>query len=81
MNLGFDTVQPGEMVLEAPFPLEQLSTRILESLQLPGGETVLRPGQTPAALEGAQGLTLSSCGFGEDGKLHLLFQSSENHPG
>ena len=75
VNLGFDTVQPGEKVLEAPFPLEGLSTQTLESLRLPGGETVLRPGQTPAALEGAEGLTLSSCGFAEDGKLHLLFQT------
>ncbi len=45
-----------------------LKTRKLES-----GETVLLPGQTENRWTNTAGVTLSSMGYGEDGRLHFLF--------
>lgn len=55
--------------LEAP---ETVRSKMLDS-----GETVLVPEQMPRSLESDM-LSLSSYGFGEDGKLHILYQIHMN---
>lgn len=59
------------------FRLEELpelgTPQVLECETLASGEMVLKPGQTPVELE-SEAISLSSYGFGVDGKLHILYQ-------
>lgn len=78
LALRVGSFQPGYHPFEttAPLPGGLLTDKTLRSRVLESGARVLEPGQTPAALEGTDYVTLSSMGFASDGKFHILFQFS-----
>lgn len=54
-----------------PLPDEVISQTVLRTETLPDGSVVLVPLQNPTSvLDGS--LTISSCGFGDDGQFHIL---------
>lgn len=55
-----------------PLPLEAIPDRLLNTQQLDTGESVLIPGQNPLELAEGDGVSISSMGFGDDGRLHFL---------
>lgn len=58
---------------EFPFPADvTFGERTLRSETLEEGRVVLKPGQTVRELEPGH-MSISSCGFGADGRLHFLF--------
>lgn len=72
VNAGAQVFTPGQH--EFRFQLPEFGTpETVRSKTLDNGETVLLPGQTPRELE-SDVLSLSSYGFGGDGKLHILYQ-------
>lgn len=76
--LNISSVQPGYQSCDgAPLPDGLLTDQGLASQVLPTGERVLTPGQTPAALEGMRGASLSCIGFASDGFLHVQFRMPE----
>jgi len=53
-----------------PLPGEVISETVLQTEKLPDGSVVLVPRQNPTGLlDGC--LTMSSCGFGDDGRFHI----------
>lgn len=78
LALRVGSFQPGYHPFETTAPLSGalLTDKTLRSRVLESGERVLEPGQTPAALEGTDYVTLSSMGFASDGKFHILFRFS-----
>jgi hypothetical protein len=78
LRMHIVSVQPGfQRVDGAPLPDGLLTDKRLASQLLTTGERVLTPGQTPAALEGMKGVSLSSIGFASDGLLHIQFKMPE----
>lgn len=76
--MKISSVQPGFQRCEgAPLPEGLLTDKVLASQLLPTGKRVLTPGQTPTALEGMKGVSLSSIGFTPDGFLHIQFRMPE----
>ena len=72
VSAGAQVFTPGQH--EFRFQLPELGTPgTVQSKTLDSGETVLLPGQTPKELE-SDVFSLSSYGFGGDGKLHILYQ-------
>lgn len=72
VTAGAQVFTPGQH--EFRFQLPELGTPgTVRSKTLDSGETVLLPGQTPKELE-SDVFSLSSYGFGGDGKLHILYQ-------
>lgn len=72
VTAGAQVFTPGQH--EFRFQLPELGTPgTVQSKKLDSGETVLVPGQTPKELE-SDVFSLSSYGFGGDGKLHILYQ-------
>lgn len=55
-----------------PLPVEAIPDRLLRTRQLDTGESVLIPGQNPLEPAEGDGVTISSMGFGDDGRLHFL---------
>lgn len=55
-----------------PLPMEAIPDRLLRTRQLDTGESVLVPGQNPLELTEGDGVSISSMGFGDDGRLHFL---------
>lgn len=55
-----------------PLPVEAIPDRLLNTRRLDTGESVLVPGQNPLELADGDGVTISSMGFGDDGRLHFL---------
>ena len=78
-TLYIDTIRGGytDFETEEALPQNLLTAQLLKTRVLPSGETVLTPGQTPAELPGAEGVSLSSMGFAADGRLHILFRLPE----
>lgn len=72
VSAGAQIFTPGRH--EFRFQLPELGMPgTVQSKTLDNGETVLLPGQTPKELE-SDVFSLSSYGFGGDGKLHILYQ-------
>lgn len=55
-----------------PLPVEAIPDRLLSTRRLDTGESVLVPGQNPLEPAEGDGVTISSMGFGDDGRLHFL---------
>lgn len=55
-----------------PLPVEAIPDRLLRTQRLDSGESVLVPGQNPLELAEGDGVSISSMGFGDDGRLHFL---------
>lgn len=55
-----------------PLPAEAIPDRLLRTQRLDTGESVLVPGQNPLELAEGDGVSISSMGFGDDGRLHFL---------
>lgn len=55
-----------------PLPVEAIPDRLLRTQRLDTGESVLIPGQNPLELAEGDGVSISSMGFGDDGRLHFL---------
>lgn len=55
-----------------PLPVEAIPDRLLRTRQLNTGESVLVPGQNSLELAEGDGVSISSMGFGDDGRLHFL---------
>lgn len=71
-----NVISPGQHFMTVPMGETAFSEDLLSSRTLEGGEVVLEPGQTPADL-GSDLLSLSSQGFGADGRFHQLFRLSQ----
>ncbi len=61
---------PGFHSFDQPLPDEVISQTVLQTEKLPDGNVVLVPMQNPTPLLDDH-LTLSSCGFGDDGRFHI----------
>lgn len=77
MEVEVEGLQPGVQRGILQFPKLELSAAALPARTLATGEVVLEPGQTAMALEGTDLVSLSSCGFGPDGMLHIQFRVPE----
>lgn len=55
-----------------PLPVEAIPDRLLNTRRLDTGESVLVPGHNPLEPAEGDGVTISSMGFGDDGRLHFL---------
>lgn len=66
--------QPREWRSNGTIPQGLLTGDTLETDTLETGYVVLIPEQTPGEIEDADGITLSSLGFGSDGLLHVQFR-------
>ncbi len=80
-QLTLYSVQPGYHTFSTePIPVEHIPDAYLDTMTLPGGETVLLPEQGPLDLAGEpgrEGAHLSSAGFAADGRLHYLVRLPE----
>lgn len=85
--LRFQVIYPTARVAfeGIPIPWDQVGEDILESYTLEDGDinpivadkTVLRPGQTPMALEGTDLFSISSIGWDDKGTLHILLEMAD----
>lgn len=64
-------------VSTGPLPAENIPDFYLETQTVENGKIVLCPGQNPAELENGNGVSISSMGFGGDGRLHFLLRFPE----
>lgn len=65
---------PGYHEFRFDLPELALTSEVLATTTLSSGETVLVPEQAPMNLEQTDIFSLSSCGFGADGRFHILYQ-------
>lgn len=70
MQLYGQVFTPGTYQLDQPLSDETISKAVLKTETLTDGGIVLVPMQNPTSLLDGH-LTLSSCGFGDDGQLHI----------
>lgn len=71
-TVGIGMLRPGVYSFNAAYPdLSLVGTGPLQTERTAEGATVLAPGQNPQTIDGLDGLTVSSMGFGDDGKFHL----------